>query len=678
VDQIEKSANFIMSSATVSGYVDSDGTEYASEIEELATMYLSSSSSYEDISIIDENGIVLFSSNDSLVGTDLSSETYFTNMVSTGLSTQGNVFLSETSGEACVTFAIPLRTDMQVVGFNTALTDATTTDTTATDSVTSDTVASDTAATDAATGTMPTDAVASAGAIMGDASQDTPVTEYTGAIVVTVKTSAFSSILSDLTVGNYESGYAFILDASGNIIYHPDDSLIASSTGNEDLENLMSQIQSGTLPESNIISFVENGESKYAAFSVDTTNQWVLFIALDESEVMTALNIVATNTFGIIIGLIVVLSIAAYLFTGTITKSIKKITELINKTAELDFTTDQSYDNLSQRKDETGEMARAIEKMRAAIREMVEHISKVSSQITTSSDSLNTISYSVNEHASDNSATAEELSASMQETAATTEQIHSSIDQISNNSNDITDKVAIGAQLSEDIIARATDLMSSTTKATQKTQKIYEEVKAKTDAAIEQAKAVDKIHIMTQTIKAIADQTNLLALNASIEAARAGEAGRGFTIVASEIGNLANQSARTVSQITDTVDEVYKAVDNMSKSLEQTLSFLGTNVLTDYSTFLQNTEKYNDDAGIMSETMENIQKQIDQLNTNVQGIADSISEINMMISEASTGVNDVAEKNTDIVALTSQTQAMAKENTDFADGLREIVEKFKL
>jgi methyl-accepting chemotaxis protein len=50
----------------------------------------------------------------------------------------------------------------------------------------------------------------------------------------------------------------------------------------------------------------------------------------------------------------------------------------------------------------------------------------------------------------------------------------------------------------------------------------------------------------------------------------------------------------------------------------------------------------------------------------------------MMVSEASKGVNDVAEKNTNIVALTGSTQSMTKENTDYASGLKEIVDKFKL
>lgn len=656
INQLSGSANFMMSSSSISDYVVSGGTEYADQVEELAAMYLSTNSSSEDISIVDENGIVLYSTDNSLTGVDISDELYYQEMVSSGLSAQGDVYQSETSGDAVVKFATPLRSDMQMGGMNAASA------ATATDGSTNDT---------SADGTV---LIPGSDKMMGEMN---PVTEYTGAIVVTLKASAFTGTVSDVSIGNYESGYAFIVDSNGNLVYHPQSDLIGSSIEVEAIKKLLAEADTEAT-ESGIITYNYGGDEIYGAYSINPDNNWILFVVADQSEVLASLNVVATNTLVITIVLIVVLSFLSYLFTGTITSSIHKITQLINRTAELDFSEDDSFSMLSVRKDETGDMARAIEKMRGSLKEMVLHISEMSDKITASSGNLNTTSNSVNDHASDNSATAEELSASMEETAATTEQIYTSIEQISSNSKDITEKVSVGAKLSGDIIERAKGLKETTTKATQKTQKIYEDVKEKTTLAIEQAKSVEKINLLTKTIKDIANQTNLLALNASIEAARAGEAGSGFAIVASEIGVLANQSGRTVTHITATVEEVYQAVENMSRSLEQALNFLGGNVLADYDTFLKNSEKYTDDAELMSETMDNIRERIDQQNSNVTGIADSISEINMMIGEASAGVNDVAEKNTNIVALTGQTQDMVKENAEFANGLREIVERFKL
>lgn len=670
VNQYSRSANFLMSTSTISDYVSSGGKSGTASVKQLVKQYLSSNSSVADISIVDADGKVLYSSCSDLIGKDLSAKTYFKNMVSSGLSTEGGVVTSST-GDTCVTFAIPLRTDMQV--FNGQGAAQATNNSSAGSSKTANA-----SVTPAVTGTPAANSNDAAAAQNMGADDQQAVTKFTGAIITSVKVSAFSSAISDIKVESYKTGYAFLLDSEGNVIYYPGKKLIGTKLNNAQINAIIAKVKKGKSSGTGTLTYNYKNDREYAAYSINSSNNWILFVAADQAEVLASLNIVATNTLMISIFLVIILSLLSYLFTGRITKSIKRITNLIHKTSELDFSEDKSFALLSSRKDETGEMSRAIEKMRDILKDMILHISEVSGKITESSESLSNNSIQVNDHASDNSATAEELSASMQETAATTEQIYTTIEQISNNSNDIAQKVTLGAELSSNLISSASALKNTTISATTKTQKIYEEVKAKTDAAIEQSKAVEKIGILSQSIKDIANQTSLLALNASIEAARAGESGSGFAVVASEIGNLANQSTKTVSHITEVVEEVYQAVGNMSKSLEQTLNFLEANVLNDYNHFLSASEEYNTDAGTMNDTMAGIQKQIEMLNANVQGISESISEINSMVNETSKGVNDVADSNTNIVSLTSNTQEMVQKNTEYADGLREIVEKFKL
>lgn len=74
--------------------------------------------------------------------------------------------------------------------------------------------------------------------------------------------------------------------------------------------------------------------------------------------------------------------------------------------------------------------------------------------------------------------------------------------------------------------------------------------------AEELGQAVERVGKIAATISAIAGQTNLLALNATIEAARAGDAGRGFSVVASEVKALARSTAEATADIEKTVMEL--------------------------------------------------------------------------------------------------------------------------
>lgn len=198
---------------------------------------------------------------------------------------------------------------------------------------------------------------------------------------------------------------------------------------------------------------------------------------------------------------------------------------------------------------------------------------------------------------------AEQASVNVQTVAAATQELAASIREIS-------------SQVQRSVVV--------SNRATHETQRTSELIHGLSSAA-------ERIGNIVQLIQAIASQTNLLALNATIEAARAGEAGKGFAIVASEVKNLASQTAQATEQIASQIATIQSATGETVTAITQ----FGTTVRE------------------IAEISTAIASAVEQ-----QGAA--TSEIARNVEEAASGTAAVTQEIGDVRAVAGQTDAGAE------------------
>jgi methyl-accepting chemotaxis protein len=150
----------------------------------------------------------------------------------------------------------------------------------------------------------------------------------------------------------------------------------------------------------------------------------------------------------------------------------------------------------------------------------------------------------------------------------------------------------------------------------------------------------NKIESMAQAINDLAANTNLLALNASIEAARAGESGRGFSIVALEVGKLAEQSAIYSSNIKVQVNDI-KEKTNKTVSDINILSEMSTKGTESVNSIKGYFNSFNNLINNTVENMENFSNKIVEQSLATQKIQNINESVSVFFSDFKNDVEAV-------------------------------------
>lgn len=487
----------------------------------------------------------------------------------------------------------------------------------------------------------------------------------------------FAGILADTRLEGVDSSYSYCVGRDGIMLYHPTQEKIGQPVENDAVKQILAELDRGSVPEPDVITYDFKGDKKYAAFMV-LDNQCILVMTADENDILRGVTEIRRRLIGSGVALGVIGMILSLVVVGYMLKALDWITDIINDTSKFNFKKNMANAKIIKKKDEIGLMGCAISDMCENLRTMVGDIEGVSVQITDNVNKVEAISTEINSKCTDNSATTQQLAAGMEETAATTETINGNIGHMKKEAEQIKSLAAEGERLASEVKVRAEDLKATTTEATDRTLKMYHNISEKTEQAIEDSKAVEKINELTNAIMKISSQTSMLALNASIEAARAGEVGKGFAVVATEIGSLANQTSETVGSINSIVADVNHAVSTLAESLQNTVEFLNTVVLKDYSQFAEVGEHYYNDSERYSSGMSTIEESVLKLTDTIAEIADALDGINSTVNESTIGVTDIAEKTTNVVEQTIQNNKLVENCIETVDKLNQITAMFQI
>lgn len=335
-----------------------------------------------------------------------------------------------------------------------------------------------------------------------------------GMVGAGIKLGFLNEMMDFLKYG--ETGHGIIYAADGTILAHPNNDLVMTNGydiqgGNaqekEIIRDLTKHVLSG---ETGVLPYTYSGENKFAFYTTVATTGWGIATTVDEQELFMAANqLIRLILIAIIIVTVLLICIISYL-SYRIVKPVADLKTFGEALATGDLTVELSVKS----RDEIGLLSDTFNVFLHKIRDVLGVITELSAKVSESAERMSDVT--------------EGFAQSAQTQATTSEEVSSTMEEMLSN------------------IAQNADNAKQTEQIARKSSEDASESERTVQSAVD---AMTKISEKISVIEDIAYQTNLLALNAAIEAARAGEAGRGFSVVATEVKKLAEQSQNAAGEI---------------------------------------------------------------------------------------------------------------------------------
>ena len=359
---------------------------------------------------------------------------------------------------------------------------------------------------------------------------------------------------------------------------------------------------------------------------------------------MTAMIVTTLLCFVVLLGI-------AFFIVRDIMINLDKMVRECKRMKDGDFRLNGSYE---PRGDELGQMEAAMQDMRKTLNKLMRQVSESAEQLAASSEELTASAGQAAQAATQVAQSATEVVESVehqqksvmdsneavQSAEASVEEIRQKSDQVEANSNAAAARAEKGNQAIDDSVRQIKDVEETVTASARMVDRLGERSK--------------EIGEIVDTMTGIAEQTNLLALNASIEAARAGEHGRGFTVVAGEVGKLAQESKESAEKIAKIIKEIQGDTEEAVLSMRT-----GREAVVEGA-----------------QSVESLRTMFEEINQLVVGVSGEISHVTESINDMADATNDIASEMNDINSFSgkvaSEMQAVSAATEEQSASAEEI------
>lgn len=391
--------------------------------------------------------------------------------------------------------------------------------------------------------------------------------------------------------------------------------------------------------------------------------QSVIVAQANSIRVLTLVMVIISCIIAMIVGTLISKG-----FSKSINLSIKELAKVSRGDLTVEFRTN--------RRDEFALLYGSCNDMLANIRGLIMEVESVYDALSVSLNKVNTSSTTFSETTKDIQTSVHEIETGVgEQTESATDclnemdSLFTKINVVNDNTNEIG-SIAASTQVAINSGLTSMDNLNAKTKSTTDI----------TDSVIQTIKELSvhskNIGQIVNSINDIAEETNLLSLNASIEAARAGAAGKGFSVVATQIRKLADQCLASAGKISNIVTEITEATTeavNTAQTAEEIVDEQVEAVAAtahSFQTLKQHIEK-------LSEYLESIQSSSKDMEASGSSTLNSMENISAILEEtlaSVTSVANVTDKQSE--ALTSLDDASSQLMIR-AERLGDAISKFK-